>query len=640
MAGSGSEPRTMSKQFLQRFVFGIAAVSMACMLLVGAIPPQKASANSGEVYTWTGNTEISVTGGALGGSTQKLTGQPAGVSIGGTLTHSSGCVFQINILLGVGGTTGTVNFPQSTGGTPIPNLCNADLIQGVKGPITINGTRPAPGNTPETALQRTIFVTLNSPDPPDSSPDEVTFTLKDSGGKTLKTVTAKQDIFTDPTDNTHQSVRYQKGFEDIDPGNYQVCFSAIVDDCVSVTKIKYKQASIEAGESLDAREVNVRLELSWSGPAQEQTAGPATLLLKKGGATVQTMTTDTQTFTPSDAQQQAGGLITIDFQFFLRGTFTNVDEGKYQICVSGTKVCVDYTKLKGTSETVVIKLDGQDAANIILGGTDDEEKPVCQASSSAMSWFLCPIYNGLADASDWLLLNFVVPFLRPSPVGLNPDDKSTGAVYQIWSDMRVIADIILVILLLVAVISQAYGGGIVQSYTAKKMLPRILVGAILINTSIYVVAFAIDMANVIGSGIGDLITAPLVQTGNFTFNPTNTQAFAISGIAVTLTAMTAYLVTGSFLLSILPLLLVAVVLPIFLAMMGIFITLILLQGLYMALTIFSPIAFALYAFPNTEKYFKTWWDWLFRSLLVYPIFMTILALSDVFTVLIQKANAG
>jgi hypothetical protein len=322
----------------------------------------------------------------------------------------------------------------------------------------------------------------------------------------------------------------------------------------------------------------------------------------------------------------------------LRGEFTDMDEGKYQICVSGTSVCRDYTKVKGTAEEITIVLSGTDAQNIILGGTDDEEKPVCQASSSAMSWFLCPLYNGLADFSDWMLLNLIVPFMRPSPVGLNPDDKATGAIYKIWSTMRVYANIILVILLLIAVISQAYGGGLVEAYTARKMLPRILVAAILINVSIYFVAFAIDIANVIGAGIGDLITAPLVQTGEFQFSPTNTQAFAISGIAVFLGAVVAFLVTSGLLLSILPLLLVFVALPAFLGLLTVFITLIILQGLYMALTIFSPIAFALYALPNTEKYFHTWWEWLFRSLLVYPIFMTILALCDVFTVLIQKAN--
>jgi hypothetical protein len=272
------------------------------------------------------------------------------------------------------------------------------------------------------------------------------------------------------------------------------------------------------------------------------------------------------------------------------------------------------------------------------GLLDDEEKPVCEASSSPLSWGLCAVFNGMADFTDWMLLNLIVPFMRPTPVGLNPDDKATGAVYKIWSTMRVYANIILVILLLIAVISQAYGGGLVEAYTARKMLPRILVAAILINISIYLVAFAIDIANIVGSSIADIITTPLVQTGEFKFNPSNTQAFAISGIAVFLGAIVAFLVTSGTLLAALPFLLIFIILPAFLGLLTVFITLIILQGLYMALTIFSPIAFALYALPNTEKYFHTWWEWLFRSLLVYPIFMTILGLCDVFSVLIQKAN--
>jgi hypothetical protein len=172
------------------------------------------------------------------------------------------------------------------------------------------------------------------------------------------------------------------------------------------------------------------------------------------------------------------------------------------------------------------------------------------------------------------------------------------------------------------------------------MLPRIFVGAILINTSIYIVAFAIDLSLIIGTGIADIITAPLVQTGQFKFNPTNTQIFAITGITAFLAAATRIMVGIPQIAPMLPYLLILIVLPVVITMIAVFITLVILQALYMALTIFSPIAFALYAFPNTEKYFHTWWDWLFRALLVYPMFMVIVALADVFTVLIQKANGG
>jgi len=631
----------MRHGILKRVTFAALAFLFSAITFITALPPAQAAAASGEVFTWTSNTEMSVTGGILAAGTQKLTGAAAGLSVGGTLQHSSGCNFKVSIILQPGGTSGNLIFPQSTGGTPLPNQCPADRIQSILGAVTITNSRPAPGDTPETAAMRTAVIRLNSPDPYGESTDDVEFTLTYPDGHTVKrTVNKQNDEVNDGTPIDGQSAFYVTTFTDLDPGNYKICFDAITDQCTNFTKVKYKQISFSVGEDLGQRSLKVIVELHWSGPAEARTVGPAVLILKQNGVEKQSVTTDSQQYIPTPAEEQAGGLITIDFTFKLNGSFANLSPGKYQVCVSGTSVCKDYQKVAGATDTITIVLHGEDAANIILGGTDDEEKPVCEASSSALSWLLCPIFNGLADFSDWMLLNIIVPFLRPSPVGLNPDDKATGAVYQIWSTMRVYADIILVLLLIVAVVSQAYNGGIVQAYTAKKMLPRILIAAVLINTSIYIVAFAIDMSNLIGSSIADIITSPLVQTGQFKFNPTNTQAFAVTGIAVFLGAAVTFLVTNGFLMSILPLLLVFVVLPVFLALVGVFITLILLQAAYMALTIFSSIAFALWCLPNTEKYFHTWWDWLFRALLTYPIFMTILGISDVFTVLIQKANGG
>jgi len=49
----------------------------------------------------------------------------------------------------------------------------------------------------------------------------------------------------------------------------------------------------------------------------------------------------------------------------------------------------------------------------------------------------------------------------------------------------------------------------------KKMLPRILLAVVLINLSIYFVAALLDITNVLGSGLSDLITAPFSSAGAF-----------------------------------------------------------------------------------------------------------------------------
>jgi len=78
----------------------------------------------------------------------------------------------------------------------------------------------------------------------------------------------------------------------------------------------------------------------------------------------------------------------------------------------------------------------------------------------------------------------------------------------VWSSFRLYGDIVLVIALLVIVFGEAIGGGVIDAYTAKKVLPRILIAAILINLSIYIVAALEDIVNIVGSGLDSLIRLP------------------------------------------------------------------------------------------------------------------------------------
>ena len=276
--------------------------------------------------------------------------------------------------------------------------------------------------------------------------------------------------------------------------------------------------------------------------------------------------------------------------------------------------------------------------------TADAEHPTCETvGTDPFTWILCPISNGLAAFSDQIIESFLIPWMQPSAVGLNPGDPVTGDIYTIWSAFRVYGDIVLVIALIVAVISQAFGGGVIEAYAARKILPRVLMGAILVNISIYIVAFAVDLSRIIGNGIKDLITSPLNVTGTFSISMSvGTEAVITAVIALIVVAIFKLAKTGGSGLaaSIGWFLLIFVALPAFLSVLGAFITLLLLQGLILALIISSPVAFALYTLPNTEKYFKTWWDWFFRALLVFPIFMTIFGLANLMSALITKANSG
>ena len=252
--------------------------------------------------------------------------------------------------------------------------------------------------------------------------------------------------------------------------------------------------------------------------------------------------------------------------------------------------------------------------------------PSCSSSNEGLNWAVCGILQQVQGAEQSILEHVLDPLLKTNPIPLNnctatgPNSKncSSSDIYTIWSSVRVYGDVLLLIALLIIVFAESIGGGVIDAYTAKKMVPRILIAAILINVSIYLGAAAVDVTNILGKGIEALITAPLQGTGH------NYITFGGAGGGL-IAAVTAIGITGGIFAVVsggwagLGLLALVVILPFLLACLAVIATLIIRLALIQILVIFSPIAFALYTLPNTEKYFKKWWDLLLKSLLIYPI---------------------
>lgn len=267
-------------------------------------------------------------------------------------------------------------------------------------------------------------------------------------------------------------------------------------------------------------------------------------------------------------------------------------------------------------------------------GTTD----TCIYSGNPASWFICPIYDGMGSLSDFLL-KYVSGFLKTNPIPLNTSEP----VYKIWSNFRIYGNILLVIALIVAVFGQSIGGGLLDAYTVKKMLPRILLAAILINVSIYIVAFLVDVTNVLGGGIGAIINGPIDQY-NVNVGPsgwklgilaTGTGIAAGGSIVAFLASSTTTLATiGGFL----PYLLLFIILPALISIIFIFAIIIFRQAIIMALVLVAPVAFALYVLPNTEQYFKKWWGLLWNMLLLYPVIIAMFAIANLLAYTTLMAN--
>lgn len=264
--------------------------------------------------------------------------------------------------------------------------------------------------------------------------------------------------------------------------------------------------------------------------------------------------------------------------------------------------------------------------------------PTCDSGSFSFNWALCPIFDGTSAVTQWIFTNLIQPLLMTNPICLDASAHPAcdNTIYRIWSGFRIYGDIFLVIVLLVIVFGESIGGGMIDAYTAKKVLPRLLIAAILINLSIYIVSLLIDITNVVGGGLGGILTAPLGTQGAFTIQPSGITQGAVAAFGTT------GLLVGAFALGVtgIALLLVGLIITGAIAMVGIFITLILRQTIILGLLLISPVAFALWCLPNTESWFKRWWDTLFQMLLVYPIIITLFAVADVMSYVTSHNNAN
>jgi len=262
------------------------------------------------------------------------------------------------------------------------------------------------------------------------------------------------------------------------------------------------------------------------------------------------------------------------------------------------------------------------------GDTETTPEEACYRRAGSMGWIICPIIFGMRDVADGIY-GAIEGFIKvdDSIVGQIGQgiNSNNGSIYQAWNTFRGIANIVFVILFLVVIFSQLTGFGI-DNYGIKKMLPKLIITAILINLSFIICAVAVDISNIVGRSIHDFFTGLNVTA-------TIGGESVSSDLAVAAKQVTAYivdialvagatvglgaLVVLNFWELIIPILLF--LLTFVIAIIFAFIILGLRQAAVVVLIVIAPLALALYALPNTEKVFKKWVDAFKGVLVVYPI---------------------
>lgn len=325
---------------------------------------------------------------------------------------------------------------------------------------------------------------------------------------------------------------------------------------------------------------------------------------------------------------------------------TRVDGGAmYQVCMNSyTATPASQVTLLGGHTKSEIKDAAKNAAQAAQAAANSgtkEDQVDCDANESPLSWIACPLIDAGAGMTDYIFENFVQPLLENVPISSNKDDGAFVA----WQTFRIFGNAILVGALLVMVFAQNIGR-FVDAYTIKKMAPRIVVGAIAINISFYLCLAAIDITNIIGSGMSQILTAPFIDQNSFNgiqidataSNNTVTGVLGgglLAGAAAMIFTSSTVVVAVGIISMMMPL-----IVSIGLISLAVLFTVVIRQALIIFLTAISAVAIACFILPGTEKYFRKWMDLFVKTLMVYPIIAVIFAMSNVMGSIILKGASG
>ena len=233
----------------------------------------------------------------------------------------------------------------------------------------------------------------------------------------------------------------------------------------------------------------------------------------------------------------------------------------------------------------------------------EEEKNSCGVDG--IGWLVCPLMSfagSLGDAS----YSAISQFLSIDP-GIFKNDSASGGLKQAWDFFRDIANAAFALIFLWVIFSQISNVGI-SNYGIKRILPRLIIGALLVNLSFYLCQLAVDLSNILGFSLKGVLEG--AASGIDTQSAAVGSFYTIFAIGLALTGVGLFIFLAVSIPTILSLLLVLLV---------VLVILIVRQSAIILLIAISPLAFAAWLLPNTENMFKKWMS-VFRGLLiVFPV---------------------
>jgi hypothetical protein len=297
----------------------------------------------------------------------------------------------------------------------------------------------------------------------------------------------------------------------------------------------------------------------------------------------------------------------------------------------------------------VSKVQDQTALNkvkVIVQEQKDrfEALNACDNSNAPLPFIFCPILNGIQGAIGGLIggsgqvtearQGLLISFLSLPPIDTREDPNAAlnivmGTVVNIANSLYIIIFILLI-----------FSGSIpflnLDSYTIKKTLPKFIGAIILTQFALPICSVIVDFFNLIALAIPNVLFALVQGLGSATPETASTASKVVGGVGGTLAAggviaggIAAAATIGWILILILAIAaLIAAIVAIAYLLIRYFI-------LYV-LIILSPLAFACWVLPGTEKFFKMWWKNFIKLNAMFVTIMALLSGSIVISSIISK----
>lgn len=235
-------------------------------------------------------------------------------------------------------------------------------------------------------------------------------------------------------------------------------------------------------------------------------------------------------------------------------------------------------------------------------GGGEEEKNSCGVDG--IGWLVCPLMSfagSLGDASY-----SAISYFLSIDSGIF-DNKPNGGLEQAWKFFRDIANAVFAVIFLWVIFSQISSVG-VSNYGIKKILPRLIIGALLVNLSFYLCRLAVDLSNILGFSLKGVLEGAASGVGTQSAEVGTFNTLIIGGLALAGVGLFIFLAVS-----------IPTIMALLLALLVVLVILIVRQAVVILLIAISPLAFAAWLLPNTENLFKKWVSMLRGLLIVFPV---------------------